>query len=234
MRLVIVSDDKPGRKGLIAKHSFSVLVERDVELYLFGMGVDPDVLEHNARELGISLDIVDYAVISHEHLPHYGGFRYLSTEAPFTTVFIPYGTTESLGRLLQQSGLRPREVLFWSKVGEGVYISRPFYGPPYEHFMVIERGNELVVLAGCMHPGIKALQALSEFFKKKIYGVIGGFHLENAPDTVVEAYVDMLVNTVKPRLVAPLHCSGSRFVKKLKETGLVEVVDVSSGAELEL
>lgn len=229
MRLTVISDDKPGRKNLVAKHSLSLLVERDMELYLFGMGVDHVVLEHNAKELGVDLDIVDYVVVSHDHVPHYGGFRHLSSVAPFTDVFIPYGTAESLGRLLARNGLRPREVTTWIKVSEGVYISRPFYGPPYEHFAVFLHGDELVVLSGCMHPGLEALTKISEFFGKKIRAIIGGFHLVNAPDDVVNSYAKYLVERVQPSLVIPLHCSGERFLRELEKLGEVEVLELATG-----
>lgn len=229
-----MSDDKTNRKKLIAKHSLSVLVKRDLEFYLFGMGIDPGVLEHNARELGISLDTVDYVVVSHEHVPHYGGYRHLSTEAPFTEVLIPYGTAESLGRLFARNGLRPREVTAWTRVGDGVHVSKPFYGPPYEHFMVLEHEKGLVVLSGCMHPGVKVLSSISEFFGKEIYAIIGGFHLVNAPSTIIESYTEYLVNVIEPKLIIPLHCSGNEFVKKLGETGLAEIVELSTGDEFKI
>lgn len=229
-----MSDDKTSRKKLVAKHSLSILVKKDLGLYLFGMGIDPSVLEHNTKELGISLDTVDYVIVSHEHVPHYGGYRHLSTEAPFTEVLIPYGTGESLGRLFARNGLRPREVTVWTRVSEGVYVSKPFYGPPYEHFMIFEHEKGLVVLSGCMHPGVKALSSISEFFRKGIYAVIGGFHLVNAPSTIIESYIEYLVDVAKPELIVPLHCSNNKFVEKLRETGLIEVVELSTGDELKV
>lgn len=233
MELIIVSDNKTSRKKLVAKHSLSILVKKGLGFYLFGMGVDPGVLEHNTRELDINLDIVDYVIVSHEHVPHYGGYRHLSIEAPFAEVLIPYGTTESLGRLFARNGLRPREVTVWTRVSEGVYVSKPFYGPPYEHFMVLEHEKGLVVLSGCMHPGVKVLSGMSEFFRKGIYAVIGGFHLVNAPSTIIESYAEYLVGVVRPKLIVPLHCSGNEFVKKLRETG-VEVVELSTGDEFKI
>ncbi|MEM1612912.1 MAG: MBL fold metallo-hydrolase [Desulfurococcaceae archaeon] len=234
MELTVISDDKIGRKGLVAKHSLSILVVRNLESYLFGMGIDPGVLEHNSKELGIGLDTVDYVVVSHEHTPHYGGYRYISAEAPFTDVFIPYGASESLGKLFARNGLKPREVRAWTQLSEGVYLSKPFYGPPYEHFMVFEHGKGLVVLSGCMHPGVTALSSISEFLRKGIYAIVGGFHLANAPSTIVESYTKYLIDVVKPRLVIPLHCSGNEFVNKLRETGLVEVAELSTGDEFRM
>ena len=131
MRVYIVSDNRAAGEGFISKHTFSIFIERRAESYLFDMGVDPDVLEHNTSLLGIALDTVDYVVIvSHKHTPHYGGFSYVAQEAPYVTTLIPYGSSETLGRLLVRAGLKPLEVTKWTMLRKDIYVSRQYYGPP--------------------------------------------------------------------------------------------------------
>ncbi len=219
MRITVISDDRVLRKDLVAKHSLSLLVEHEFTYILFDMSVDETVLEHNARTLNKSLDIVDYVVISHEHTPHYGGYAYIAQEAPFTDTYIPYGSMESLGRLLLSSGLRPREVIKWTTPEKGIHIAGPYYGPPYEQFLVIELEKGLVVLSGCMHPGVEALWDITSRLQKRLYAIIGGFHLVNAPQEVVARAVKSII-TLKPELVIPLHCSGDLLVEMLKREGL--------------
>ncbi|MEM4763033.1 MAG: MBL fold metallo-hydrolase [Desulfurococcaceae archaeon] len=234
MRIIIVSNDKAKKPDLQAKHSFSVYIERSNETYLFDLGVDPGVLEHNVNVLDIGVDIVDYVIVSHEHLPHYGGYKYLSSESPYTTVYIPFSSSESLGRVFKTHGLKPVEVTKWTKLSEGVYITKPYYGPPYEHFLLFELGDHLIVLTGCLHPGVAVLKDISNTMGKKIKGVIGGFHLKNAPERIVEAAVDQLVENVKPEFISPLHCAGELFTRKLKERREIDIVELQAGDELSI
>lgn len=234
MKFTIISDDKAKKPNLQAKHSFSIHIEKSSETYLFDLGVDSIILEHNTKVLGLSIDTIDYVIVSHEHLPHYGGYKYLSSEAPYTTIYIPFSSFESMGRALKTHGLRPVEITKWIKLSEGVYVTKPYYGPPYEHFLVFEHGSELVVLTGCLHPGVVVLIDISITLGKRIKGVIGGFHLKNAPEKIVENTIVQFVENIKPEFVAPLHCSGELFVKKLMERKEVEIIDLQAGDELSI
>lgn len=228
MKFTILSNDKTRISNLVAKHSLSILVEKNSDLYLFGMGIDPDTLEHNVRAIGESIDIVDYVIVSHEHISHFGGFRYVSSEAPYVNVAIPYGSMESLGRLLVNHGMRPREISKWTMIGEDVYVSKPYHGPPYEHFFVIKSSKGLIVLSGCLHPGIVVLSDISRFFNEKIYALIGGFHLVNAPGGVIDRYVDYIAGELRPEVVVPLHCSGDRFIGELSKRN-INVLELGVG-----
>jgi 7,8-dihydropterin-6-yl-methyl-4-(beta-D-ribofuranosyl)aminobenzene 5'-phosphate synthase len=232
LKITILSSDKAGKPGLVAKHSFSLYIERNSESYLFGLGVEPSVLEVNARILETPLDIVDYAIVSHEHTPHYGGYRYLSQEAPYTIVYIPFGSMESLGYTLRSYGLRPVEVVKWTLINEGVYVSKPYYGPPYEHLIVFSEPRGLVVLTGCLHPGIDALLDISKAFNRRIHGLIGGFHLYNAPEDSIKVFASRIIDEVKPEFIVPLHCSGGRVIELLKSTGGVDVIEAGTGDAL--
>ncbi|MEM2025245.1 MAG: MBL fold metallo-hydrolase, partial [Desulfurococcaceae archaeon] len=116
----------------------------------------------------------------------------------------------------------------------GAYISEPYQGPPYEHFLIIERGEGLVVFSGCMHSGPQVLRAISSYFSKKVDVIIGGFHLLNAPSDIVEFYVKFLHDVIKPRVVIPLHCSGERLISELKKCRSIEVLDMGAGDEFEV
>lgn len=233
MKITVLSDNKALSPNLIAKHSFSILVEIGFNKYLFDMAVDYYTLEHNVKELDIDLATIDYVIVSHEHTPHYGGYRFVAQEAPYVDTLIPYGSGESLGLTFRQYSLKPLEISTWTRLGEGVYVSAPYYGPPYEHFLVISHGRGLIVFSGCMHPGIKVLEDISKFIGRRIYALIGGFHLYNAPVDIVEKAVAFIVEQVKPGLIVPLHCSGKYFVDRLKDHGL-NVVEAGAGLEIRI
>lgn len=234
MKLIILSDDRARDRRFIAKHSFSILITMDYESYLVGLGVDPDTLEHNAVEAGVDLSVIDKVIITHEHTPHFGGFKHLADEAPFTEVYIPFGTSESLGRLLMRNGLRPIEAMKAIKVSDHIYISPPYYGPPYEHLVLINSDNKLVVITGCLHPGLSALMDTKRRFGKRIKGIIGGFHLYNTPEHLVDQFVDALVREISPEFIVPLHCSGGRFVEKLRRRTEIETIELATGDVIEL
>lgn len=233
MKITVLSDDKASKQRLVEKHSFSLYIERDSEIILFDLGVESSVLEVNTAVLGLDLDIVDYAIVSHAHTPHYGGFKYLSQEAPFVTVYIPFGTMESLGYTFRANGLKPVEVVKWIQLGGGVYLSKPYYGPPYEHFLVFDYNDGLIVVTGCLHPGVDALIDISSYFKKRIKGVIGGLHLYNAPEEIICDFTWKLVEKVNPDFIIPLHCSGRRIIDVLRKTS-IKVLELKTGDSITL
>ena len=71
------------------------------------------------------------------------------------------------------------------------------------------KGKGLVVLSSCAHAGIintvKHVQNMTGI--EKVYAVVGGFHLVNAPQTVIDSTVaDMKI--INPDFIVPAHCTG--------------------------
>jgi len=71
------------------------------------------------------------------------------------------------------------------------------------------KGKGLVVLSSCAHAGIintvKHVQKMTGV--DKVYAVVGGFHLVNAPQQVIESTVaDM--KAINPDWIVPAHCTG--------------------------
>ena len=74
----------------------------------------------------------------------------------------------------------------------------------------------LIVLTGCGHTGIintiKHGQKISGV--KKIYAVIGGFHLNYAPEKQLNKVVNYF-NEISPEIICGMHCTGFKFNSKL-------------------
>ncbi|NVM30065.1 MAG: MBL fold metallo-hydrolase [Candidatus Helarchaeota archaeon] len=74
----------------------------------------------------------------------------------------------------------------------------------------------LIVLTGCGHTGIintiKHGQKISGV--KKIYAVIGGFHLNYAPEKQLDRVVNYF-NEISPEIICGMHCTGFKFNSKL-------------------
>ncbi len=81
------------------------------------------------------------------------------------------------------------------------------------------KGKGLVVISGCAHSGIintiRHARKISSF--EKIFAVMGGFHLGNAPmETVVKPTVKEL-KEIDPIYIIPTHCTGRAAVMKIEK-----------------
>lgn len=72
-KLQILIDDKNSRAGLEAEHGFSVYVETPALKFLFDCG-HTGAAFRNAEKLGVDLSKIRFAVLSHAHYDHAGGF----------------------------------------------------------------------------------------------------------------------------------------------------------------
>ncbi len=81
MKIHILSDDKVRRRGVLAEHGLSILIEHDNDSLLFDTG-QSDVYVQNAREMGLDLERVSRIVLSHGHYDHCGGLMHF----PKTTI----------------------------------------------------------------------------------------------------------------------------------------------------
>lgn len=68
---------------------FSALIRYNGKVILFDGGTSAEILEHNAKVLGIDPAEVDIAVLSHSHNDHLAGFDYLLKVNPDVKLFFP-------------------------------------------------------------------------------------------------------------------------------------------------
>ncbi len=230
---VLVNDE--ALEGLMKVHGLSIFIEYMDQYILFDVGPSPKILEYNSDKIGIDLELVDKAVLSHIHISHIGGLPLLEWSAPFIKVYVPYGSIESIRSRVKVSGLKLLEVDSWTEIYRGVYITKPIHGPPWEHSLVIDTDKGLAVFTGCMHPGIrKVVEEIWRYLgEKRIYALIGGFHLSNAPEQVIDDFINYL-EVLKPRYIAPLHCSGSLLKEKIKSSKPGIIYDLKAGESLQI
>ncbi len=237
IRLTVLVDNEPG-PGLRSSWGLSILAETRGSRYLFDADTEPEVLEYNVRVLGVDLGAVKFAVLSHPHSDHYGGFEYVGRVAPGLTVYIPRGSSR-VARLLRSWGLRPVEVGEPGWLGEGVATTGPLEGTymgrgiPEQAMVVVGEDGYAAVLVGCSHPGVDRLvEAAVERLGVKPVLVIGGFH---GPSRDV---LDRLAGLVEGK-ICPIHCSGdeakryvaSRYPEKYCEARTGTILRVE-GAEV--
>lgn len=74
---------------LIIDWGFSALVYYNDLLILFDAGASAEILEHNCDILGVDLQDVDIAILSHNHRDHITGFNYLLEINPNIKIYLP-------------------------------------------------------------------------------------------------------------------------------------------------
>ncbi len=235
INVTVIVDRYGDPEKYVLRRGLTVFIETKDNYILFDLGPDSESLQKNAEKMGIDLELLDGAIISHTHSSHIGGINALGWSSPFLKILIPFDSMKSIGRIIKNNGLVPIEVLDWLNPWPQIYVTPPVYGPPWEHFLVINTPKGLIVLSGCMHPGLmKTISVIrKKFGDKKIYALIGGFHLENALESYIENTIRELLK-VNPEKIIPLHCSGSLFINRARSVLGNKIVEVKVGNTISL
>lgn len=97
-------------------------------------------------------------------------------------------------------------------------------------FAVKNRG--LVILSGCAHIGILNIMkhAIAITGISKIHALIGGFHLVNAQNSLIDRYIEDIKN-LAPDYIVPTHCTGfeavMRFAREMPEQFVLNTAGTS-------
>jgi len=185
------SSPRSSGQALVGEPGVSYLVRADDTTILFDVGLNrrgehPSPLLRNMQALGVTLEEVDYIVISHLHLDHVGGMEYqrkrtfgLSKELlnlEGVTAFVPEPMTHSTAKVEVVEGPR--------SIAPGVASLGPiprqlfFFGwTPEQSLAVNVEGKGIVLITGCGHSTIQRIVERAEMlFDEPIYGIVGGLH----------------------------------------------------------
>jgi len=77
------------KRGTILDWGFSALIHYNGKTILFDTGNNADKFEHNVKALGVDLNQVDIAVLSHRHFDHISGFDYMLKVKPAVKAYLP-------------------------------------------------------------------------------------------------------------------------------------------------
>ncbi len=167
-RITILYDAFGAPSDLQKDWGYSALVEYGGKRILFDTGNNAKVFEHNARQLGIDLTLLDAVVISHRHGDHTSGLTYLVEVNPNVKIFAPvegafFKSQIPAGFLARQGDLSPNMRYFESKQPE-----RLVSGPPWEkaNFEVVPKTTEIlpgffVIITQSQKPGTLEMNELS-------------------------------------------------------------------------
>ena len=107
MRITALVENTSARPELIAEHALSLYIESNGYNILFDMGAS-DAFVQNAKVLGIDLNAVDFAVLSHGHYDHGGGLTAFFEVNDHAPVFISrYAFEPHFNKLGNDIGISP-------------------------------------------------------------------------------------------------------------------------------
>jgi len=212
MKLITLIENTTCSTALSCEHGLSLYIEASGQKILFDMG-QSDAFARNADVLGIPLDAVDYAVLSHGHYDHGGGmarFLEINAHAPvyvnqhaFEPHFNASGKDIGLDRALPKE--RIRFVGEAVALGPGITLHTVPFPPTdtagmttadgqpedfrHEQYLLVEEAGKRILISGCSHKGIVAI---AEYFRPDI--LIGGFHfMKTTDETILRSAADALL-----------------------------------------
>ncbi|MBN2126129.1 MAG: MBL fold metallo-hydrolase, partial [Deltaproteobacteria bacterium] len=175
---------------LRADWGFSCLVEAAGKRLLFDTGASGPILFSNMEKLGVEIGTIDGIFISHAHFDHTGGLLDILAvhSAP---VYVP--RCIAIPPTLQgiEAIGEPREI------HPGLFSTGEIGG--VEQALAVGRGEELVVIVGCSHPGVGNILRRASVLGRPV-GLIGGLHGFAEFDLIEDL-----------DLICPTHCT---FYKK--------------------
>ena len=210
LTITIIYDNEARSHELMADWGFSCLVQAYGRKILFDTGARSDILFANMKKLHINPGEIDEVFISHGHWDHVGGLTDFLKINP-AKVFVPASLTDLKGTTF----IRISEPL---RIHDNIFSTGELVNE--EQSLVIKDEEDIVVIAGCSHPGVKQiLLAASQF--GRVRTLIGGLHGFND--------FDLIENLDR---ICPTHCTrykseiASRYPEKYIPGGAGQVIEI--------
>jgi len=236
MQLKVVCDNRIYDERLDTCWGFSCLVGENL---LFDTGENEEVLLGNMQKLNISPKSISTVVISHDHYDHTGGLAGLLRENHKIRVYGLSGFSSSFNEKVKSSGAELIEKNKFTQIMPNIYLTGEMsthYGnsPLSEQSLIIRAKPGLVIITGCSHPGIiEIIEKIRENLPEPIYLVMGGFHLMDKDERIVEMMVKRF-RELGVSKVGPTHCTGDEAIKMFKKEYKEDFVEVGAGRIIEV
>ena len=215
LRILILYDNTAWEKNMTPDWGFSCMVEFGNKKILFDTGAKPDILKSNMRSLDVDPLDMDSVFISHDHWDHTGGMAVVheNREIP---VYVPASLNTGGEGFRDMINIIPIDDA--RQIGDNMYSTGEL--KQIEHSLALRlANNEVVVVAGCSHPGVREIVKAAEAFGN-VSTVIGGLHGFDDFD---------LVKNFKQ--ICPTHCTqhireiADRYPEKYIHGGAGKVIE---------
>jgi len=246
MNITVLSENITGfnnRHSCQAEWGLSLLIKFNKTTILFDTG-SSDLFIKNANNLKINLDDIDFVVLSHNHWDHTGGLRFLKLNKKRKLIIHP-DIHSKVDKETKMSINKNFDVIFSTnslEFSKNVYYlgeiprKNNFEKGTYkddcikdDSAIVIKTNKGAVVISGCSHSGIcNICDYAKHITKRKIFAVIGGFHMFNNNTNVTSKTIQYFKKE-KICKIFPMHCVDISIQEKLKQTFKSGVLKYSSG-----
>ena len=254
MKAVTLMENTACREDLRSEHGLSLYIETETHKILFDAGQSAAFAE-NAQMLGVDLQSVDFAVLSHGHYDHGGGlgkFLEVNERAPVYVSSHAFGPHYSANGYIGldgnlQKNSRIRYVAEETVLSEGVSLHRVEAMPSdtagltmeengerkpddfrHEQYLLIEEKERRILISGCSHKGI--LQIMDAFRPDVL---VGGFHfMKIEAEEVLKAAAEKLLGYETVYYTG--HCTGQKQYEYLKSIMGGRLHYIAAGTVLEL
>lgn len=237
IKITVLYDNYTAAEGATADWGFACLIEGMEKTILFDTGTRPKILLRNAEQLKVDLSTVDMVVISHDHGDHTGGLFAVLEKKSNIPVYLPGPFPgEFTERVKKAGGKVVTGTSASAKLCENVFLTGVMGEAIKEHALILDTGTDkgLVLITGCSHPGIAGMvRRAGDVLKKKVYMVMGGFHLlrhsEDGVKGIVKEFKQMGVSKC-----GATHCTGDHAIRVFREAYRENYIAVGTGKILEI
>ena len=253
MKITVLVENTTCSESFLCEHGLSLYIETGDAKILFDAGQSHAFME-NAVKLGIDLAQVDFAVLSHGHYDHSGGFsRFLEINKTAPVYVSPHAFGPHYNASHKYIGMDPAlaESGRWIFAQDGLQcvpgVTLRTGGAPrhpaetwglcrlengrflpedfrHEQYLLITEGDRRICVSGCSHRGILNIM---DWFRPDV--LIGGFHFVK-----LEPQSPVLTAAGKALAEYPAtyytgHCTGEAQFNRLKDILGQRLLPLSTG-----
>ncbi len=218
IKITVLYDNYVFSRELKAEMGFSCLIEGMEKRILFDTGNLSDILLYNISQLNINLEDVNTIVISHNHYDHIGGLFSVLEKVSNVSVYLPTSCSDSLVKKIQTEKINVIRDKAPLEICRNAFLTGEMGGKIIEQSLILNTSKGMVLITGCAHPGIvNIIKKGKEILNKKIYLVLGGFHLKDSKEDLIKQVVSEF-KSLDVINAAPSHCTGDKAISLFKET----------------
>jgi 7,8-dihydropterin-6-yl-methyl-4-(beta-D-ribofuranosyl)aminobenzene 5'-phosphate synthase len=234
LSITVVYNNVPYQSGITTDWGFSCIIDGLGKTILFDTGADGDLLLANMKRLGIKPETVDMVFLSHNHSDHIGGLSRFLKFNPRVTVYLPMSFPSAFERSIKNRGARVVRVGGPKELLKRVHTTGEMGDSIKEQAMILDTSKGLVIITGCAHPDVtRIVAAARKYLHKKVYLLMGGFHLLRKDKAAIQAIIRNLKSQGVEQ-VAPSHCTGNKAIALFSKAWGDKFIEGGLGAVIEL
>ena len=209
LEIRVIYDNTSAREDVEAHWGFASVVTFQGRRVLFDSGTKPDLFLRNLKIMGVGVDSIEAAMISHQHPDHRNGVYKLFPLNRTMRVHFLDAFYEKAYREAAAVSMNPRRETGSYELIPGAYSTGMIPGDPPEQSLAIETSQGIVLMVGCSHPGI--VQIVETVRRQRevdsIRLLMGGLHMFRQSAEEIQPQIERL-QQLNVRKIMPGHCSG--------------------------